>query len=768
MSAFRLMLRLLGPVGLVLLVGGCSARPDEGPPDAGTLAYVGRPVCAECHAEEAAAWTGSDHDLAMAPATAESVLGDFDDAVFSDAGVETRFFRRGDRFLVRTEGRDGQVDTFQVTYTFGVRPLQQYLVAFPDGRVQALTVAWDTDAQRWFSLYPGERIPPGDFVHWTGRGMNWNYMCAGCHSTNLQKNFDLASNTYHTTWSEIDVSCEACHGPGEAHVAWARAWDGDVRDTTRDLGLTVRMKDRVHARQQVDTCAPCHARRRVVAPGFTPGDAFLDHYAVELLDADPLYYPDGQIRDEVFEYGSFLQSKMYHSGVRCTDCHDPHTTRVKLQGNALCTQCHAGPTYDTPAHHFHEAGTPGAACVDCHMPERTYMVVDPRRDHSFKVPRPDLTVELGVPNACSGCHADRSAAWARDQVVAWYGPQRADSAGYAHAIAAGRRRDAGADDALARLVRDAALPAILRASAAALLAAYETPAAQTTLHDALHDAEPLVRLAAVRSFEHRPDDGLHAALSPLLADSLRAVRVEAARILARVAGRTPAGPSDAFERALAEYRQSLDAVSDQPEAHINRAVLHEQLSEYGEAEAAYRTALRLDSAFVPAHTNLAMLYDRQRTVAQQAGRTDAARALYERAEAHLRTALRLAPEAGEMHYTLGLLLAEDTSRLPEAAVHLREAARLSPRQARIQYNAGLAHQHLKQAGTAETFLLAAHRLEPRNPDFLYALSVFYMQQAQWEDALDYTDALLREHPGAPAARQQRSYILAQMQGAGTR
>ena len=378
-------------------------------------AYVGVTVCSECHTTEVAAWTGSHHDLAMQEASEETVLGDFTGTTFSYFGATSSFHEEDGEFFVRAAGPDGQPHDYRISHTFGVTPLQQYLIEFPNGRRQALSIAWDArppenGGQRWFHLYPNEEITPDDPLHWTGPNQTWNYMCAECHSTNLRKNFDLRANQYNTTWSEIDVSCGACHGPGSEHVRWAR------RDAASDRpnGLPVALGDPPESawvfdegqsnarrtiprttRSQIETCAQCHARRGTLKDDHTPGDAFLDSHRLALLE-EGLYHPDGQILDEVYVHGSFLQSKMYGAGVTCSDCHDPHSARVYDRGNALCARCHLPSTYDVPAHHFHEPQSPGARCVECHMPETNYMVIDPRRDHSLRVPRPDVSVAIGT------------------------------------------------------------------------------------------------------------------------------------------------------------------------------------------------------------------------------------------------------------------------------------------------------------------------------------------------------------------------------------
>ncbi len=727
-----------------LAASGCGSE-GAAPPT-----YAGRATCAGCHAEAAFAWEGSDHDRAMEEASPETVLGDFENASFARCGVETRFFREGDRFFIRTEGADGTMQTWPVAYAFGYEPLQQYLIPTEKGRLQAFTVAWDTEGERWFSLSEDECIEPPDWLHWTGDGMNWNYMCADCHSTDLQRRFNLAEGAYETAFAEIDVSCETCHGPGSDHVRMARS---GAYDAARS-GLTASFAT---PREQLETCAPCHSRRRIVYPNHIAGNAFLDHYDPELLE-EGLYFADGQIRDEVYVYGSFLQSRMYAEGVACADCHDPHTTRVKFEGNALCGQCHDAAVYDTFEHIRHPEGAEGAQCVDCHMPERTYMAVDPRRDHSFSIPRPDLSEQTGAPNACQGCHADRSAEWAAERVADWHGPDRPPS--FAAAFAGGRAGDPGAEPELVRLTEDPAAPDIVRATALTLLDRYSTVRASEVAVRALGDEAALVRAAAVRRFG--AGDGADRSVIPqlesLLTDPVRLVRTEAARVLAQMAperyARSEAGETAvAWRNALKEYRDGQRALNDQAASHLNLAILHEQLGQPDSAAAAYRTAVRVDSAFVPAYLNLAMLLNRLRERdGAEAG------ALAAEAEASLRAATRLDPDASEAHYALGLFLGETPERLAEAASHLGQAALLDASNARMQYNAGLAHQQLGDAEQAERFLSRALRLAPDHADYLNALSIFYAQQEDWEQALEYTDRLLAFYPDNRDLLERRAWV----------
>ncbi len=687
----------------------------------------------------------------MQPATAESVLGDFNGAVFSQHGVTSRFFRKDAKFFVNTEGSDGKPADFEIKYTFGVAPLQQYLIEFPGGRLQSLTIAWDVGKKRWFSLYPGEKIPPGDPLHWTGRYQNWNLMCAECHTTDFKKGYDPATDTYRSSWSELHVGCQACHGPGGDHVAWARKGGRGAAS-----GLVVGFKGS-DPRYEVDACATCHSRRGRIAAGEHPGRPLYDTLRPEPLRAG-LYHADGQQLDEVYEYGSFRQSKMYQLGVRCTDCHNPHSGKTKAEGNALCTQCHgpqanprfptlAAKAYDAPSHHFHRAGSPGARCVSCHMTTKDYMTVDPRRDHTLCPPRPDLSAKIGTPNACSGCHRNRTAEWAAAAVTKWYGPARPKGLDWALAVAAGR---AGARDGAPPLVAiagDRELPAIVRANALNLLRGFG-PQGAAAMTASLRDEDPAVRVAGVAGLEALPPAERVAAGAPLLRDVTRAVRIEAARVLAAVpADRFDATQRKALDAALAEFVEAQTAMADMPASHLNLAVLFAAQGKRDLAESEYLTALRMDPYFAPARVNLVTLYN---SLSRNAD-----------AERVLREGIKRTPNEGELYYSLGLLLAEQ-KRLTEAADALGKAARLMPQRARVRYNHALTLDMLSREKEAEAALLQAFHLDPRDADIAYAAAAFYVQRRQWKRALPFAEQLVEILPNEPGPRQLVASIRRQL------
>jgi predicted CXXCH cytochrome family protein len=729
------------------LPGGEAPRAEPTGEAASQAAYVTDASCVECHPQQFEKWTGSHHDLAMQLADTETVLGDFGGSAFTHFGVTSRFFQRDGRFFVNTEGPDGRLADFEIRYTFGFTPLQQYLVEFPGGRLQSLTIAWDTARGRWFHLYPDERIAHDDPLHWTGRYQRWNAMCAECHSTDLEERYDPATDTYRTTWREIDVGCQACHGPGGEHDAWARTLKEGEEPNLDESALWVNFRTG-DSRYEVDVCAPCHSRRYAVSAEDRPGRPFLDDFMPQIL-REGLYYADGQILEEVYVYGSFLQSKMYAQGVRCSDCHDSHSARLKAEGNALCLQCHLDQVnprfpalvpkrYDVLEHHFHPEGKPGTLCVECHMPTRTYMVVDPRFDHSFRVPRPDLTQTLGTPDVCSGCHSDQSVEWSVEAVAKWYGPERQRDASRTEAIAAGRAGAPGAEARLIGLALDPNEPAIFRATALDLLRAYG-PAGGAALVEAATDPDPLVRAYAVRGLDRLPPEARLESVAPLLEDPIRAVRSEAARVLASLPrDRFDATQRRAFEEALAEFEEAHWAQADLPSAHLNLAVVYASLDQLERAERSYRTAIGMDPAFLPARANLAHLYNGMGRNAE--------------AERVLGEALERAPDQGELHYSLGLLLAEE-QRLDAAAASLARAAELLPGRARVRYNLALALQHLGRRAEAEAALLDAHRIDARDPDVLQALAILYAQRGELEEARYWAEKLVALAPGAPGPLQ---------------
>ena len=699
----------------------------------------------------------------MEVADARNVLGNFGNVSFEG----NRFLARDGKFFVSTEGPDGKRAEFEVKYTFGVHPLQQYLIELPGGRMQALGIAWDArpkdqGGQRWFNLYPGRNLRAGDPLHWTGVDQNWNFQCAECHSTNLRKNYDAAADTFRTTWSEIDVACESCHGPASNHVAWAKKEGAAASYAAR--GLAVALDERrgvtwalaADARtarrsvprttsKEIDVCGRCHARAARFSDDHRDGGAHGDTHRRALL-SEGLYWPDGQQRDEVYTWASFLTSKMHAQGVTCSDCHDPHSLELRAPGNAVCAQCHIAASFDTEAHTHHAKGSRGAECVACHMPAATYMVVDPRHDHSLRIPRPDQSVSLGVPNACNNCHTRKTPQWAADAVDTLWGKERKGYQRFAEAFASATAGAPAARGRLLTLIDDPSQPAIVRASALERLAPWLTPTTVQSVVRALNDPDATVRASAVSALAGSDAQTRQRYLPRMLGDPVRVVRMEAA---AALAGGAEAGlPPDAraaFARALEEYVDAQVYNADRPEGHANLGNLYARRGEGGRAIAEYRKAIAIDPTFVPAYANLAD-YHRSRSADREA-------------EQVLREGLARNPQVASLHHALGLALVRQ-KRMADAQAHLALAVRLAPDDPRFAYVYAVALDDAKQGQKAKELLEATRKRHPYDRQVLEALATYAARDGRKDTALEHAKLLRELDPENP----QYASLVRQLEG----
>ena len=669
----------------------------------------------------------------MQAVTNDTVLGDFADAEFDYFGETTRFLTDDDGFVVRTAGPDGSLQDFRIAYVFGVEPLQQYLVEFPGGRMQALPFAWDTRSdtdggQRWFHLYPDENIEPGDLLHWSGRQQNWNFMCAECHSTNLEMSYDAADDSFTTTYSEISVGCEACHGPGAVHVAQAAAGDFnssrglkvDLDDHGRatwimnlQTGIAERSELALHIPQQPESCGRCHSRRASLAEQYEFGKPLADTHMPSLLD-ESLYHADGQIQDEVYVYGSFLQSRMYQAGVSCSDCHNPHSLDLKTgktgekgsepisakmgsDPNIICAQCHLPAKFDVAEHHGHTNSTVG--CVDCHMPSTTYMGVDDRRDHGFRVPRPDLTSATGAPNACAKCHEQQTPQWAAEALFHWHGDSVRDRSQFATAIAAGRSGYANAE--LVAAIVETDTPGIARATAISLLEAPFSQDEFRVIQGGLLDPDPLVRIAALRTLRYMsPEFRLQQGFQ-LLTDDVRGVRIEAVLAYADIRYQLQQGYQSEFSKAALEFRQSLEFLANRPESHAQLGGFAAATGDLQQATEHYERALAMEPRSIAVRVNLSDIYRMLGGDVQ--------------GEALFKDGLGLFPDSAPLHHAYGLLLVR-LQRADEALIELREAADLAPDSARYGYVLAVAYHSLGRPDDAAKLVRELSVRHPNDPN----------------------------------------------------
>ncbi len=732
--------------------------------------YVGYQGCAECHQEQVEQWLPSQHNQAMQHATKNTVLGDFNQAVFDNYGLRTTFYSKQTndktQYWVKTDGPDGQLQDYEVKYTFGVYPLQQYLIEFPGGRLQALDIAWDSrpkkqGGQRWYHLHPDEKIESDDILHWTGPNMNWNYMCAFCHSTNLEKNYSSETDSYQTTWSEINVSCEACHGPGAQHVEWAvlnkKSKTTKNSKPHKNMGLSNVLNERKdiqwmidqtskkpyrsqakNSQHEIETCARCHSRRSQLADDSIE-QPLMDSFRPARLTPG-LYYPDGQIRDEVYVYGSFVQSKMYQAGVTCSDCHDPHSATVKLPGDQVCNQCHTADRYRTETHHFHQSGV---TCLDCHMSTTTYMGTDDRHDHSFRIPRPDLSNKIlaresDVPNACNKCHTTNTPQWAAKRINDWYkiSPEETQKLGYQQftpALFAHQNQIPGAEQLLYKLIMDKNQSVIARATALAELGSYPDQTSVKILQSQLNDADPAIRLAALEALSSFEDRFKFALAFPQIYDEFRSVRMEAARVLGVLSeDQIPADARKQLDKARQEYIDAQEFNAERPESQTNLGNYYFDLKQFKKSETAYRQALELQARYIPAYIGLSQLLS-------QTGRENEASAI-------LQKGLSAIPDNADLHHALGLSYIRQ-KKTALALDELHAAAINAQSNIRYQYVYALALNSADQTAKALKVLRETLQQFPDNIEILIALTTMNRDAGNNQDAISYAKQLNVLIPG---------------------
>jgi tetratricopeptide (TPR) repeat protein len=732
----------VGPASIPLLVG------DEKTVFA---QYAGSPSCRECHEEAFEAWENSNHALAERPLS-ERDRSAFQPERFFKHGTQssTASWTNGEASVISL-GLSGQPEAHAIMRVIGNDPLRQFLVPFPGGRFQTLEASYDPNSNDWFNVYGQEDRKPGEWGHWTGRGMNWNFMCASCHNTHLRRNYDPTSDSYHTTMAEMGVGCEACHGPLKAHGEWQKQYG---KSSQKDP--TVHKLSRA---QMLDDCGSCHARRNDLAGDWKPGEPFTDAFDLTLVDYSQRFYADGQIRDEDYEYGPFLGSRMHVRGVTCLDCHNPHSGKTVLPGNWLCLRCHNGSDTNAPVinpvtHSFHKVygydtngvlvssdlmgynpkqiAETGGECVNCHMPQTAYMQRHWRHDHGFTIPDPLLTKQFDIPNACNRCHKDHNTDWALEYCRKWYGAKmNRPSRPRAQGIARAWQGDPAARDGLLDLLQKEESP-YWRAALISLLSPWATqPEITTVLLRSLEHTNALVRGAAGRALEPAlTAAGVSEALRLRLADPSRHVRVAAAWALR--------ASLDPGSEAGHDLQLMMDASADQPGGQLRAG---EYLASRNQPEAALthcQRAVAWDPYSPACRQQLAVLLS----------------ALHRPQEAveTLREGCRLNPDDADSHYHLGLAWNE-AGDLQQAEAALERAVQLNPQHARAWYNLGLAQNELGHPELAIPSLLRAESADQRDERIPYARATILARLGQTPAAVIAARRALEIQPSYGEARQ---------------
>ena len=725
--------------------------------------------CMDCHSNEVNEWKKSHHSKSMQKASAQSVLANFSNQAFQHNGIHYLFSKseNAQQYFVTTTSLEGDKEKYEILYTFGFTPLQQYLVRIEGGRLQALQVAWDSrpksvGGQKWFHLLPEENIEAVDRLHWQGPLFNWNAMCADCHSSGVERNFDTETNSFSTHWNEINVSCQSCHGDTEAHLSAMQGKIPSTDQTNTDKGFNSGLGEPVGVWQfsehkdtaelvpsnsltsnplsktqtiklrqkQIDVCAACHSRRSPLTEKIDPSLPYSDQFELELLS--PItYHHDGQIKDEVFVYGSFLQSKMFHAGVTCTDCHKPHSMELKIEGNSLCAQCHKPQVFDTPKHHHHQTSSEGSQCVNCHMPETNYMVVDPRRDHSIKVPSPSLQTELNSPNTCNRCHTDKNADWSINHLKQWFKSNQ-QQPHYGEAFQAINNRENSAIDQTKKQLQTKNLPDIVRASLIAQLKYIPSNDTLDILIDHLSYQDDLVVLGALKGLSSFPANYIYKNVAPLLESQSRSIRIEAVRTLSKLPEETKKQLNQtAYKNAKSELLSAGAESGARGESLVNLSNFYTNETEYENAIKHFQLAMDNDPAFAPAYVNLADLY---RALGNE-----------ENALKILQTGIKTLPENADLLHAYGLALVR-TSQKQDSLIYLKKAADNAIENAHYQYVYAVALNQIKDGDSALQHLNSTLKHHNHDEQLLTLGLQISLSLNQRDSTLRYARKLLEIYP----------------------
>ena len=609
--------------------------------------------CAECHRKEYQQWAGSDHAWAWRHADEKLDAEAFSGQRIKAHGMELEMQRDAQGQLQMRDVATGKV--YKVGGVIGRKPLVQYLLEWKDGGLQTPSAAWDVQKKEWFDVFRddalqqargGAQRKPGEWGHWTGRGMNWESQCAWCHMSGFRKNYDVATDTFKATWQEPGITCIRCH---------------KVSDTpdAQDGCLVARADRKLTDAQHDDNCASCHARREELTPDFTVGDKFDDHFRLELPKVPGVFHPNGLQLEEDYSETSFRLHRMGRTGVTCFDCHDPHSGKVPLptENDELCLQCHGNNqvingVLAPQVSHNRLCGGKATPCIECHMPRMTYMGRDPRRDHALHWPDPRMSMELGVPNACLNCHKDKDDQWCTEYLEKRYKEERLGKYRQRFRAAGHAMQGKGSVQELLAAYAAEEIPA-WRATLLGLLAQYPlTPEVQATALGATQDSDALVRAAAA---ELLGGDTARKAL----ADKTRCVRLAAGWTLFPNA--LPAG-----HPVLGEMQRTATHQADQPTGAMQLAMLANAAGKPAAAEAQYRRAVLRDPASAVARMDYAVF------LAQQNRPVDALKQMLACTAAH--------PQNAEAQYRLGLILTELRQYAP-ALRAMQKAVKLDPQHA---------------------------------------------------------------------------------------
>ena len=685
--------------------------------------FAGSRTCQECHAKFYRLWSTSFHGLALQPFTLDLAKTNLTPQTAEVLAGKYRFLADVQKGVVIEHGPEGE-KSYPMAQTMGGKNVFYFLTPLERGWLQVLPVAYDVRRHEWFDTTASAMRHFGDrrdeALYWKDRPLTFNTSCFSCHVSQLSKNYDLKSDSYHTTWAEPGINCETCHGPSAGHVELFRHLP-TTQPAPADIKLIVVSK--MTTEQRNATCAPCHAKMSPVTMNFAPGDRYFDHFDLAGFEnAD--FYPDGRDLGENYTYTQWRLSPCAKSGqLDCIHCHTSsgrYRFKDSATPNAACLPCHAKTVQDAPAHTHHKAGTAGNECIACHMPMTEFARMK-RSDHSMRPPTPAATLLYNSPNACNLCHTNKDAAWSDKLVREWrkrdYQKPVLERAAL---ISAARKQDwKKLPDILAYLA-STTREEIHTASLVRLLANCPSDDKWPVLRKLITDPSPLVRASVAEALGERPDQANTAALVKATGDDYRLVRVRAATALANVPDASLSEDQRRQMRgAMAELIDSMRSRPDDMSSHYNLANFYMSRGQAADAVTEFETATRLVPEALPPYVNAALAYN-------ALGQND-------KAEASLRRALSLDPTNAAANLNLGMLLAE-VGKMPEAEQAFRAVFKADPKSAQAAYNLGIMLAK-DQPEEALTWSSRAAELRPDNPQYGYTYAFYLYRAGQIDEAL---------------------------------
>ncbi|HSW44405.1 MAG TPA: tetratricopeptide repeat protein [Phycisphaerae bacterium] len=735
---------LISAFPALLVMSAAKETPNTSPasssmPADSAAAIAGSSSCRDCHATFYELWSTSFHGLAMQPYTPLLARTHLQPQREEIAVGQHRYLAEieGPAGLVRERGPEGE-KRYPIVHVMGGKNVYYFLTPLDRGRLQVLPVAYDVRRREWYDTaasamrhFSDVRDQPLD---WRDPLYTFNTSCYGCHVSQLAKNYNLATDTYHTTWAEPGINCETCHGPAAEHVrVFNEAPPGHPPEELHLISTKTLTADQRNA-----LCAPCHAKMSPITDSFMPGERYFDHYDLTGLE-NPDFYPDGRDLGENYTYTSWLRSPcLKNEKFDCLHCHTSSGRyRFKSENpNGACLPCHQERVENATAHTHHKADSPGSLCISCHMPMTEFARIL-RSDHSMHPPTPAATLAFKSPNACNICHTDKDAAWADEHVRQWHADDYQAPILYkAGLIDAARRNDWKRLPEMLAILKSKDRDEVYAASLVRLLRGCGDERKWPALIEAMKDSSPLVRSSAADALDGRFTPETIPALIGATRDEYRLVRVRAA---AALAGLPPESLNEQDRRSLAsatsEFVSAMNSRPDDFASHYNLGNFHMERRDLQQAISSFEISARLRPDHIAPLVNVSLAYNELRQ--------------NDKAEQALRRALKVEPASAAANLNLGLLMAE-MRQSDEAEKALRAALKADPRLAVAAYNLGILLS-ADRIDEAIDFCRKAAELQPNEPKYAYTAAFFQYQNGDAEAAARTLQPLVDRQMNYPDA-----------------